>query len=243
MKNTIKKRTKRYSKSIKKDNIKNVVLREISKKLEVKRQSLVSSYNNYYNVINDARVLNLMPVIAQGVGQGDRIGNNITIKKMVLMVNLVVDPTSTLATTPSYVDLYIFKFKKNNVAPPSASDMSRFLQTGNSANAYNGESFDGLRDLNEDLFSKKKHLRLNMIHGQTINNYSGYGFMRSNYTLKFDITKYVKSRLLYDDTTNQPTNDNLYLAVGHTQFTQLGVPIDTYLGIYDALINIEYTDA
>lgn len=244
MKNPIKKRTRKYSKSVKKNSIiKKTIQNVLNKKLEVKHQSLASAYNNIYNVINDARVALIRPIISQGTGQGDRIGNSINIKKVTLYVNVTLDASSTVSGYPKYVDVYIFKFKKNNVAVPTASDMTKFLQYGNLSEPYLGRAFDGMRDVNKDLFTIKKKLRLNMIHGGTVNNYYGYGMMQSNMTLKIDVTKYLKSRLLFDDTTNTVTNDNLYMAIGYTLFNQLGTPVDTYAGTYDWQINYDYTDA
>lgn len=243
MKNPIRKRTRKPSKSVKKNSIKKTIQKVLNKNLEVKRQSLSSSYNNIFNIINDARVAVIKPIIGQGTGQGDRVGNSVKIKKLTLYVNVVMDATSTVSGYPKYVDIYIFKFKKNNVTVPTASDMTKFLQFGNSAEQYLGRAFDGMREVNNDLFTIKRKIRLNMIHGSTINNYYGYGLMQSNMTLKFDVTKYFKQRILFDDATNTVTNDNLYMAIGYTLFNQLGTPVDTYAGTYDWQLNYDYTDA
>lgn len=228
---------------------KNAVLKKTIKKIvnaniEVKRQERATSYNNIYNVINDARIVSLMPLLAQGVGQGDRIGNIINLRKAILRMNIKDDSTSTIANNPLYFDMYIFKFKKNNFATPTATDMTKFLQQGNGSTAYDGNPFAGLRDINNDLFTLKVHKRYNMIHAFTINNPSGYGSMVSNKTVRFDISKYIKDNLHYDDTvSSQPINDNLYVAIGCTLWNQLGVPTDTYAGTFDTVVEYEYTDA
>lgn len=237
-----KKATKKVS--VSKKSLKSTIKKIMNADIELKRQERATSYNNIFNVINDARIVSLMPVLSQGVGQGDRIGNVINLKKAILRINIKDDSTSTIANNPLYFDMYIFKFKKNNVTPPTAADMAKFLQNGNGASAYDGNPFAGLRDLNNDLFTLKIHKRFNMIHTFTVNNPSGYGSMVSNKTVKYDISKYIKNVLHFDDNASiTPINDNLYVAIGCTIWNQLGVPVDTYAGTFDTVTEYTYSDA
>lgn len=225
-------------------NIKKVVKNIVDADLEIKRQERSTIYNNIQTFITDARIVSLTPIIAQGTGQGDRVGNTIKLKKAMLMVNIALDSAALAAGYPHYIDVYIFKFKKNNFTQPSAVDMTKFLQLGNSAISYNGDSFAGLRELNVDLFTQKLRKRFSMIHAFTVNNSNGYGPMLSNRTMKIDITKYLKSVIHFDDSASNLTiNDNLYIAIGNTQYNQLGVPSDIYIGTYDTCVTYHYTDA
>lgn len=69
----------------------------------------------------------LIPNIAQGVGQGERVGNSVTTRKAILSLNLhhyqLANTTGYIP--PTYFDIYIYKYKRSdNVA---AIDFSKFL--------------------------------------------------------------------------------------------------------------------
>lgn len=224
--------------------VKKAVNKMITNRFETKQQEFTSNSASIFHVINDARVFNLIPNFSQGVGQGERIGDQITMKKCYLGLNIYLDPTALEKDTPHYIDVYIFKCKKSNFIPPSATDMTRFLQKGNSADAYNGDAFDGLRKLNSSLFILKKHLRYNMINSATVTNLNGQSNFPSNKSVIIDITKYFKKKQIFDDTsTNQSINDNLYIGVGQTNYNQIATPADVAIGAYDFFINYTFSDA
>lgn len=89
--------------------------------------------------------------IAQGTGDGQRIGNTIDCKKAIL--NLVLR-RNNLATPnlPCEVFVYIGYLKGNRGTAPSATPFANFYQDGNSAKAWNGTALRTLRMVNKDIF-------------------------------------------------------------------------------------------
>lgn len=221
----------------------------VRRSMETKMNQETPSQKNIYNFITNTEVFNLLPAISQGIGQANRVGNKInptymTLKLAILCANMNgVYP----AASSTYFDIYIFKWKGCNQAggAPTLTDMGGFLQDDNSSRGYQGQVLDGLRNINEDEFRliKKRRVTLNNIYNTTVGQMAGY-YQSTNpqKTMTFNLTKYVKKMLLYDDTQTTVMNDNLYIGIGGTQCDGTNV-VSSVMGSYNFFVNFKYKDA
>jgi len=228
---------KSYNKSVSKV-VKKEIKRVVGKQIEVKRQNVEGSVTTIDHLMTAGKMIDIMPVIPQSSGQGDRIGNKITLIKTTLLLSVRMYPNGYA----TYVDIYIFKYKKSNVSGITSTDSTKFLQDGNGSLQYTGDVYSGLRSVNEDIFTLKKHIRRTMVFGASATPLGLDNFDVCK-TYKIDTTKYVKKQLVFDDTNAVPTNDNLYIAIMYTNYDATGTPVNASGGAYEWLQEIEYRDA
>lgn len=159
----------------------------------------------------------LMPVIPQGAGQGDRIGNDVQTRRAYLLLNLWMYQITTASNSdpPKFIDIYIYKYKVSN--NQSAIDLRKFLQYGNTAVSYDQDALpeSGLLNVNTDNFTLKKHMRRQLWNPNAANTYAlANKNVQNALTMKLDITKYIGKTLKYDDAfSNAVTNDNLWVSI------------------------------
>lgn len=232
-----------------------VVKRVLHSQLENKRQ---------YNLdtlfitpqMDTANLFEVIPAISQGTRQAERIGNRIkpiklNLKMSLSMVNGLYAPSDT-GRTGVYFDVYLFTSltKPTYNTPLDSTDLDYFLQAGNAFNRYKGAPWNYMQDVNLDRFKLLKRKRIlmnNNFHKADANNYLPYeGFgqnSNSAITLKFNLKKYVKSQLKYQDSINFPTNNGIYAIVvatradnvAYTDPAELQFPIGT-VGFFSELI-------
>lgn len=240
---------KRKNRGFKRMTLKKLVKSVISRTIETKSNQTTSSQQNIFQAIDNLAVFNLIPVISQGTGESDRIGSRIQPTRFTVKLSIFCNNMNGLyvGASASYFDIYIFKFKgsQNYSGPPTNTDMVKFLQNDNSTDAYNGQVLDGLRPINDDLFTLcyKKRITLSNIYFTTVGQMSGY-YQSTNphRTLYIDITKHIKKHLIYDDINTAPTNDNMYIAIGSTQTdgTSLAGQV---IGSYYFITDLKYKDS
>ena len=85
--------------------LKRYVNRAIARNVENKRASHTVSEKAINNIMDTASLSTLMPALAQGTGQGNRIGNMVKLKKAILRSSFTSYAGSANAF---YVDIYIF---------------------------------------------------------------------------------------------------------------------------------------
>jgi len=225
--------------------VKRYVKREIARQNENKIQDneVTGAAVNY--LIDDGDVRSLLPQIFQGTTEQHRIGNRVRIKSLKLKLHLSCY-NQTTSISPTYFDIYIFKFKPANFGggAPGAGDMTLFLQDGSSSLPYNGTNIlSGLRRLNDEMFTKVIKKRVALFNPQ---NATTQISTTSNYnpaiTMYFDLTNHVKKQLMYDDATPVCMNDNLYIAIGASQTDQTGLTT-VNLGQYSYLVETQFEDS
>lgn len=218
----------------------------MGRKIETKAVQLSSEVQQVYNTIDNTRVHNIIPALFQGLGQGGRIGNKVNPVYFTLRLSLTcANLLSTYAlVSPTYFDIYIFKWKCSDQAggSPQANDINRLLQDGPSAQAYNGELMDGLRPVNFDQFTLLVKRRV------TLSNFAGnqvtqgvFQQTNPNRTFYFNLTKHLKKMWLYDDTSSLVENDNFYIAIGSTQ-TDGQSTGTTLTGNYQFISDLRFKD-
>lgn len=225
-----------------KKRIRQIVKREIARNNENKITELKLENTGIFNYIDSGAFKSLMPVIPQGTGQAERVGNRLKLKKVIMRINLFMIYPATNADIPKYVDFYIVKYKYSN-SQVSIADAARFLQNGNSSSQYLGQSFDGLRSVNADLFSLKKKYRFRMINSYTTNNPAGLDKYDSMKSFSINLTRFYKKILNFNDTINTPQNDNLFLAIATTDYYQVGIPSSNNTGQFSFVTTFEYEDS
>lgn len=242
------KRRRTYKRTYKR-NLSKVVKKVLRRQLETKSNQSTPGTLYIYQTITNNEVNNLVPFIAQGVGQADRIGNKITPTRFVVKLAIFCNNMNAVVSgaSSSYFDIYIFKYKPAQLynGQPTATDMAKFLQNDNTTDSYNGQVLDGLRPVNSDIFQLlvQKRILLNNIYQTGVLNMSGaYQSTSPQRTMTINLTKHVKKIWSYDDTNNFPTNDNLYIAIGSTQSdgNTLGASV---VGSYHMITHFDYKDA
>ena len=173
--------------------LRTVVKNIVSRTMETKANQYTSAGVDVFGTISNTNVLNIIPGIAQGTGQSNRIGNRIKPVRFTLRIALTCRDANSVYpfASPTYFDIYIFKWKDANEASgaPALVDMQAFLEDDNTAKQYTGLQTDGLRRLNDSQFQLLAKKRITLSNFLTTGNSSGrFQNTNPNRTLYFDIT-------------------------------------------------------
>lgn len=212
--------------------LKKYVNRVVARQIQNKTVQRVLDQTIYTNVIANTDVYSLMPSISQGTGQADREGNKIRLRKAYLRLTAA---TLTGIASSQYVDIYIFKNKYGN-AIPTAAEMAKFLENGNSSTSYAGLPVTRLRPVNPDIFTLKKKFTMLLASPTT----GASGSLRPTGYRVADITSCFKKVWHYDDVAATPTDENLFITVGATD--PQNQTFQNY-GEYSFCVDYEYEDA
>lgn len=190
--------------------------------------------------------------IPNGTGQGNRIGNRITVKKA--WVKGIIHPTIHDNVTnplpqPMQIRMLIFKDKFRPTTQPSALSLDLF-QTGSSSIGPQNDLVDCILDPNRD--------RYQVYHDQILklgtSNYEGTGasptqqFWANNdfsYNVKFnvDITRFLPKHIVFNDVETDPMSDGLWMIFLPVRAAGNSFPSTTLPANLAFSANIEYTDA
>lgn len=238
LRKTQKKRTAKPSQAVK-----SYVNRVVSRNIETKINDVEQVGKSIYGVISSNEVYSLLPSLSMGTGEGNRIGNRVNCKSLTLRMSLYCYNQAT-TTPPIYFDIYIFKSKNKQVGAgfPTSSDMAMFLEDGNSSKQYVGTALDGMRYLNDEMFSLVKHKRISLYNPYST-GISATASINPHRYIKFNLGKVVKNSWMFNDTTNTIENDNLYICVGATIASGATLPVGTTFGDFSYLIQCKYKDA
>lgn len=211
----------------------------ITRSLEVKKSFLTANQITYKPQIDVGSLQNLLPGIVQGTGQASRVGNSISVKKAVIR-GVINNFALGAGGSPTYVDLYIIKSIQSN----TVLTMVDFLQVGSSSVDYDGDSrpYSGLLMVNEDSFKPCIHERFMVYNPANTQTVAYASAINPSVTFVYDITPFIKKKLVFNDTTSIPTNDSLYLCLGSTQ-SDGGNLSGANSGEITWVVEIEYTDA
>lgn len=240
-------RTRKYPRrtnnNTSKRGIVRLIKRNIMRSIETKQVQNVFSDIQVRDDITNLSVHSLIPGISQGTGEGNRTGNKINPVFLKLTLSLTCF-NQAASTPPIYFDMYIFKWKaaNTNQEQPDAIAMNSFLDANASNAAYTGLILDGLRPLNNDLFTQVMHKRIVLFNPtNTTSQIASTSVYNPNRYMKIHLGKYLKNTLIFNDNNILATNDNLYIAIGATQ-TSGGVA-DVAYGAYSYVIDMGFKDA
>lgn len=178
-----------------------------------------------YNYQADLSVRPIYPtpaclVINQGVGQGDRIGNTITTRKLILkycLYPIAWRNDNNPFPTPVEVMVWIGYLRANRQTTPTTTDYANFFQFGNGTQPPNANLWDCMSPVNKDLFHICKVFR----HKLGYANYGGNNadkeeqfFANNDFKLNcfktVDCTKYLNKVLKFNDVSTQ-SDTGLYM--------------------------------
>lgn len=230
-----------------------LIKRQIGSQAECKRQNnRVEQVPIWYNMdqLNCTKVIGTSN--GRGTSPGQRIGNNINVKRCVLGVTYCVTPgyvNEQLVSFGTYFDTYIFSVKGKDdyiAAPMTSTDILNFLWSSNGSTAYTGGPCDWFRPHYEDAITLHYKERIlmnsaNLAERITANNAANCCAYR-----RFDITKYLPKQLNYAQGADiYPTNMAVYIVVVCTSAdapVQAPYPINTQVGMFNVNQELTYTD-
>jgi len=165
-------------------------------------------------------ILNLLPAVAQGTGQGQRIGNMIQgsyLQFKGYINSLPYDATSNPNINGQYVKMWILSSKifPNGTAPVVA-DFQHLFNNGSSDLGMQGTMLDLILPFNKDRYTlhKTKIFKIGGASSSTVGAVQQIILPNNDFHLSssfnFNLTKYF-GNLKFDDTllNNFPTNKNL----------------------------------
>jgi len=206
--------------------VKSYVNKTIHKKIEDKTISDASQVDfGSYTFQPDMSVRQISPspsalVIAQGAGQGGRVGNTITTRKLLLKYILYPnkqDDAVNPQPIPQEVMIWIGFLKGARVISPSAPSYSLFYQSGSTSVSPYSNLWDCMLPVNQDLFTicrTFRHKLGNEVYtdyaGIKPNNYFSNNDFKLNCTNTVDLTKYLNKVIKFDDASTQ-SDTGLYM--------------------------------
>lgn len=221
------KRTRVVRKRAPKKSLAMMVRKEITKMAEHKTNQFSTAYSILPYNGTSWSTSNLFPVspysgfiaIAQGLGEGDRVGDRIrTVKAFlnVVMYPLPYNVTTNPSPIPQEVMLIIFGVKQNDILPTSLSGL---FQTGNTSTAPVGSLVDLTRPFNKDVYQiyHRKIYKLGYAAAVGTGNVAGQqqyanNDYKYNVIKKIDITKSLPKIISYNDTTGIPFSKGVWCA-------------------------------
>lgn len=169
-----------------------------------------------YFVNADLKVQTISPapsslIINQGVGQGERIGN--TIKTRKLLLKYVIFPNAYQATIndqplPQEVIIWIGYLRNNRMKVPDATDFANFFQNGSGTSPPYSNLWDVTLPVNMDLFHVCKTIRHKIGHsvysdynGIKPSSYFSNNDFKLNASRTVDCTSYINKTLKFNDSS------------------------------------------
>lgn len=203
--------------------------------------------------VNTPYCLNLLPYISQGTGEGSRIGNTIIQKRgyINLQVSLNTAAAVTRTALPVGLKWWIVRNKQQNINTGSigVSTFNSFFQGNGSSSGFGQTVSDFVLPENRDLWqvcdSGIRYFGLSApsadFVAQASVNFTDDPPVQ-NWTV--DFTRHLHKKLLYNDTTVNPTNDNLFLVV-QVVYVAGNQPSGAASGLLflTACVETTYTDA
>jgi len=239
---------KLYKKKSLKKISKEDINRAISRRLENK---VIVDYTANQTIIpadagTGPTIRYMLPVISQGLGQGNRIGNQVHVRsgKITMFVNLNTNANS-VNQAPLWVRVWLLSYKLVN--SNSAPSFATFFQTGSTNAPFQKNMLDMILPVNKDQFTvyEDKTIKLGVAEVLATNTNIGNNRDNSSYTekIEFDWGSHFKSALEFNDTDNVPINRNLFLVWTTVQANGTSIVSTTDSGTEYHLTNtITYED-
>lgn len=223
-------RTRRVSRA----SVKRVVKRVLARETETKTaETGVQTRQLYYpdNLANFTanNVIRLSPgvnfTIAQGVGNGQRIGNRLKLRRLQFNWTLrqrVYDAATNPTPRPLNCRMVLFYNREDptDVDPTGPYPVADFFQLNNTTNAIVGQEVDMLQPFNTDKYRILAARTFKLGHAA----YNGSGavpdrqqYANNDYKMcisgKWDVTRHVPRIVRYNDTALQPMSRALFCVV------------------------------
>lgn len=247
-------------------------IQKVSKPLKLAIQRVVArneekKTNNYYSIgnpmvgsSNSGWANGCIPVspnatgfiINQGTGQGQRVGNQIKVKQMRLKIiftarayNLSTNPTPM----PFQVRCLLLKDKLGPCATPTNLTSELFQSSSTSIGPLN-DLVDMILPINKDRYQVYYDTTVKVGpqfytgtgSAPDTGNGSSNDFMY-NPELNIDCSKFLPSKIQFDDTSSNPTSHGLWLLMIPTNANGSPIGAGWVVGDYNYSAELDYTDA
>lgn len=190
--------------------------------------------------------------IAQGLGQGDRIGNNIRTVKATLKYVIYALPYSAgnnPTPIPQEVRLWFFSQKSSNTLP--VTNLADFINTGNSSTSLSGTLLDLNRLVNSDVYTYLGHRTHKVFTAQFNSGAAGttptasfYGNNDFHFNARgtIDMTPWFPKVIKFNDSNNNP-NSRLVVMLAQSINADGSVQaVGTFPTTMNFQITFKYTD-
>ena len=208
------------------------IKRVVAKRIETKYDSSQVAFGvNYYNsTINTLNTFVLIPAIAQGVGEGSRIGNIINVTRFNVRFQLFLG-LSSLPVLPVFCRVMIGRQKLNPFVNPNllAGGYGDLFRLGNNPVCPQNNYFDQFLIKNSDnwtiiydkMFKCGSQVQ-SAVYASATNNDCSTIFQKT-----VNISKHVK-KLIFSDTGTQPNNNAWYFFI--VPITACGTAVSSNTG-------------
>jgi len=259
-KTVVKKRV--YKKRVSKPTVSVAVKKYVNRKLGAKVENKSVQINggvSFGNVLEspDFNAFPLCPLsgywgIAQGVAQGQRIGNEIKPKQVYL--NYVLrpkpyDPVNNAFPEPVEVQMLIGHVKQYPASIPVSTDINQLFQSGSSTAAPIGTLRDIISVINSDYWTIKKrwnhkigYASITGSGGQNAYQYFANNDFKMNAVKRVNISKMIPNTLKFNDGVIS-SNKNIFLMYYAVASDGRILSSDTLSANLDFWIDFNYEDA
>jgi len=240
--------------------VKGYVQRAIAAKAENKVVNVQSSVSlcSYAND-NTCRAIALTPnstySITQGITQNTRVGNSITVKRIMFNYTITTRPYDAITNSvprPGLIQMILCRVKNSPSDIPNNGDVNNLFQNGSAAASPLGTIEDLNRYFNKDYFQILK----SWSHKLGCASYTGTGstapataqlqyYANNDFEFfiqrKMDISKYIPKTMKFNDNTGAQTGAGIFLLTQYlnadgTSHTQISADLKFY-------INFEFEDS
>lgn len=235
--------------------VRNAVSRNIENKTVLEKNEI--AFASYFANV-DLKVQKISPntswsaPIDQGVGQGQRIGNTIKTRKLLLKYVLYPSPyhaTITDQPQPQEVIIWIGYLRNNRLKTPDVSDFNTFFQNGSTTSAPYSNLWDVTLPVNMDLFHICKTIRHKLgtaiytdYNGIKPQSYFANNDFKLNCSRSIDCTGYINKTLKFDDQISDPdTGLYMWMTAVNSDGTTGNVNVSTVGMFYT--VRYDYEDA
>lgn len=190
----------------------------------------------------NASYINLLPVITQGTGVSNRVGNEVRVVSGILKgyVNLLpYNAVSNPTVAPLYIKMWLFSMKTINSTAVTAGTLANFFSVNNAGAGFQGSILDMMLPVNADLVTVYATKVINI--GTTYSAYGNSDNSRFSQAFSFDWGKHFKSVLKFDDASTFVTNRNCFLLF--SPCTADGASVSTIPAEYHYTNTTKYEDA
>jgi len=236
--------------SLKKNSVKRMIRTEIARNTEDKTtQTLLLESKPYSssNVnFNTGNIIQVSPgavavQIGQGTGQGQRIGNKIKLKKLMMKGTFVPQPVN--AENPALIPVQVkllFMYNKQTpaTAPAPSTDLFQF---GGGTYGLSNKLVDLWAPVNTDKYRVCTSRTFKLGHAGT----TGFGNndFKYNVNFKVNVAKYLPKVTRFNDNNTDPITRGLWMAVIMCNADGSQIPANTRPVIFTYMLDATYEDA